>query len=238
MRLLFIILLFSTAQAQVTNRFYFPASTAAAVSPAFDANWTFTSEAARFKLADTKGSSAITTGTQIGPWTSGQIPLDRQYVSTRMDAGVVFTAASSAFQSQIMTREYATNDDITTWVMIIRVVSEDAATVRATLYANTNATGTEYINNATHRNQGYPATLMTGSYTTVSGDRLVIEMGFADDGAATTPEASAKWGENATDLPIDNTQTTDGAGWIDIQTSAGITFIGEAAGSRKIYRNN
>src|SRR5688572_19763498 len=58
-----------TLQAQ--TRLYFPASEAAPVSPSFRGNWSNTSEASRFKLANTKGSSAITQGTQIGPWTAG-----------------------------------------------------------------------------------------------------------------------------------------------------------------------
>jgi hypothetical protein len=209
------------------TRLYFPASDAAAVSPAFDSSWTYVSEALRRKLADTKGSSAITIGTQIGPWTPGQKALDRQYVSTRMNAGIAFTFGAT-YKAQLMVREYNNGDNVTTVVTHVRIVSEDGNTVRRVLSASDTNVGSEFINNVTHRNKSVSSTnLVDGlDYTTVLGDRLVIELGYNDTSGA-TPEASAKWGENATDLPENETQTTDGAGWIEFSNT--ITFAGESA---------
>jgi hypothetical protein len=212
----------------MATRLYFPASDAAAVTPGFHADWTYTSEALRRRLAHVKGSSAITAGTQIGPWTPAQKALDRQYISTRMAAGVTFTISpGGSYKCNLMVREFATADNVDRLLVGVRVVSEDGNTVRAVLRVPISGNPTEFINNATHRNQRCSTTfigLATG-YTTVLGDRLVVEIGYQDN-SGTSPEASAKWGENATDLPENDTQTTDGAGWIEFTDN--ITFVGEA----------
>jgi hypothetical protein len=211
----------------MATRLYFPASDAPAITPGFHADWTYTSEALRRRLAHVKGSSAITAGTQIGAWTPGQKALDRQYISTRMAAGVTFTISpGGSYKCNLMVREYATADNIDRLLVGVRVVSEDGNTVRAVLRVPLSSNPTEFINNATHRNQRCSTTfigLATG-YTTVLGDRLVVEIGYQDN-SGTSPEASAKWGENATDLPENDTQTTDGAGWIEFTDN--ITFAGE-----------
>lgn len=213
----------------MATRLYFPASEAAPVSSAFDAGWEYTSEAVSRKLANVKGSSSIAAGTQIGPWTAGQDALDRQYISTRMDAGITFTAGVTTYKGQLMAREYAGTDNVDRYRFIIKVISEDGTVVRSTLngsITSSNVTG-EFVNNATHRNKSIrTSTILTDTYTTVLGDRLLIEIGYTDL-SGTTPEASSKWGENATDLPENETQTTDGAGWFEFSNT--ITFAGEIA---------
>jgi hypothetical protein len=209
----------------MATRLYFPLDEAPAITPAFAAGWSYNSEGLRRKLADTKGSSAITIGSQIGPWTSGQLALDRQYISTRMDAGITFTAAVTTVKAQLMVREYNNGDNVDRISLHIRILSEDGLTVRATLRNGASAQA-EFVNNATHRNKSHTAAGVSATYTTVLGDRLCVEIGYTDN-SGSTPEASAKWGENATDLPENETQTTDGAGWIEFSNT--ITFAGESA---------
>lgn len=214
----------------MATRLYFPTTDAAAVTPAFDSSWNYTTEALRRKLNNTKGTTAITAGTQIGPWTVGQKALDRQYISTRMAAGVAFTFAGALMSAQLMVREFATGDDVTrTWV-VVKIISEDGNTVRRVWHSGIATTSAEFINNATHRNKILIAGSTTtdgADYTTVQGDRILVEIGYWDAATGASPEASAKWGENATDLPVNETQTTDGAGWIEFSNT--ITFIGEAS---------
>jgi hypothetical protein len=119
----------------MATRLYFPASDAAAVTPGFHADWTYTSEALRRRLAHVKGSSAITAGTQIGPWTPGQKALDRQYVSTRMNAGIVFTSGLTTYNVNLMVREFATADNVDKLLVGVSIVSEDGLTVRAVIRA-------------------------------------------------------------------------------------------------------
>lgn len=203
----------------MVTRLYFPLDTASEVNPAFG-GWGNTAEALRRKLADVKGASAITIGSQIGPWTAATTALDRQYVSAPMNSGISFSAVT--VKLYLMTREYALSDNSTSR-LLVKIVNRAGDTIRQTLLAlGQFGPATEYVNNVTHRNKAFAdGDTVTGTYTTIQGDRLVVEIGHTD-ATGTTPEASCKFGENATDLPENETQTTDGAGWIEFSNT--ITF--------------
>ena len=208
----------------MATRFFFPEATPADVTPALSA-WTVTTGFVRRKMVVTKGPSAITVGATVTlSGTAGHTGLNRQYVSDPMAAGVVF-GTSTGRTGQLMTREYATADNVDRVASTLKVVSEDGATLRATLLglATTWGSTLEFINNVTHRNHTWQTGVSNLSYTTVLGDRLVLEIGFSNSTSGSSPQASAKWGENATDLPVNNTQTTDGAGWFELSTN--ITFV-------------
>lgn len=234
-RLLLFLGLTLTAQ----TRLYFPASTAAPVNPAaIGTGWEEDdSGGLHYKLADTKGSSAIGAGQTVAiTEDTGNQALDRQYVSTRMAAGAIFSTVTTSLKMVVMMREHATTDDVTQCILNVRVVSEDGATVQAVLYSTASYGPTlEFVNNATHRNkQCADGDLSLAAYTTVEGDRIVVETGYQTDGAETTPEASTKWGENATDCAENETNTTDCAGWIEFSNT--ITFIGELATAQGAFR--
>jgi hypothetical protein len=207
----------------MATRFYFPATTVADVNPAPGA-WNYITEAVFRYLAKTKGASPITLGTQVGPWTAtaGQKALDRVYVSDPLSPQTI----SGTAKMQLMVREYATSDNVDQLILLIKVVSGNGATVRGTLLALGNYASTaEFINNATHRNKKGADGDALSSVVCLEHDRIVVEIGYCNSVAGTTPEASAKWGENATDLPENETQTTDGAGWIEF--SGNIVFSSE-----------
>ena len=213
------------------SRFYFPVDTAAAVSPAFSGSWVYTSQTVRRALAITKGGSAITLGSQIGPWTAGQNALDRQYVSQPLVVGQLFDT-SIKVKMQILAREYNSLDDVDKPLLGVRVVSQDGSTVRATLFSVSqwNGTNNEFINSGVNgRNATYAsgqAADIASPYTSVSGDRLVVEIGFSDTGG-TTPEAALRWGETGTDLVENETATVDNPGWIEF--TADLKFVAEPA---------
>lgn len=210
----------SQGQSVRVGRLYFPAATAAPVGVSPDAGWNYTSERLERSFALIKGTSAIAIGTQVGPWTAtaGQTALDRTYVSPPLAAQEI----SGTVSMQLMVREYAGTDNVDQVRLVIKVVSNDGGTVRATLYSGNGSTTAEFVNNVTHRNFTAANALALSSYTCVAGDRLAVEIGYRNSTAGTTPEASAKWGENAAVLPVNNTQTTDGAPWIDF--SNGLEF--------------
>ena len=95
-------------------------------------------------------------------------------------------------------------------------------TVRTTLITTaTHTTLAEFINNASHRNAKIfdgDAVPSTATYSTGDGDRLVVEIGYGDN-AGTTPEASGKFGEDGSDLPVNNTQTAYGNPWIEFSNN-------------------
>lgn len=201
----------------MATRFYFPTTTASEINPAFASGWTYTTEALRRKMVKTKGSSAITLGTQIGPWTSGQVALDRQYVSDPMPAGIDWTGVT--VKMQLMTREFV-NTDNSKCRMVLKIVNSSGVVQQTLLSLNDYGSNLEYINNATCRNHTWAnGDVVAGTYVTSAGDRLVVEIGHTDAPAGTTPEGACKFGENATDLPENQTQTSNGAGWLEVSVN-------------------
>jgi hypothetical protein len=207
----------------VATRWYFPAtaSNTTGLTPSFDAGWQTNSEAARAELATTKGSSAITAGTQIGPWTAtaGQSALDRQWIGPRLGAQTI----SGTFSLMLMVREFAGTDNVDQIHTGLFVVNSSGTKVHTLKAKGNSGTTLEFVNNATHRSHTAANAVALTSYTCAAGDRIVVEIGYANSTAGTTPEASAKWGENATDATLgNNATTTDVAGWIEF--SANLTL--------------
>ena len=170
------------------TRLYFSSSTPPNISPSFG-SWGYTTEAGRYALLPAKGVSGETlvTGTQIGPSATGVTQLDRQYVSAPISAGQVFTSGSTSLKIQLQCSEF-NNGDNTRSGLSVRIVSNDGITTRATLLATANyglASG-EFVNNVNLRNAAYAnGDTITASYTTVEGDRLVVETGYVDNAGAT-----------------------------------------------------
>ena len=217
------------------TRFWFPASEAAAVSPAFTAGWDNTGQAVRRRLAHVKGTSALTGGTIIQWSGSGQTDaLDRQYVSDEMAAGVVFQSGVTTCKCYLMARQFAGSDEVEQRPLSIRVFSSDGSTVRATvwaknLYASINELTTTYTNRSWANGD-----TATGSYTTVDGDRLVVEIGYEEDAFSGTSDAQALWGELGTDIPENESNTTQNPGWIEFSNT--ITMAADVAGQPTMRR--
>ena len=214
----------------MATRFYFRLSEAAAVTPTVRGTWDDSSEGVNRRMHTVKENSAITIGQTIDmpSATPDWRDLDRIYVSDPMDSGVAFVMADTV-KMQLMVREFAANDNVDSVHIGLFIISQDGATLRATLLPTDDYAGrTEFINNATCRNKtAADGDAVTENYTTVAGDRLQLEVGYrVSVSGGTTPQAAAKWGDNATDLPENQTQTTDGAGWFEI--SRNITFQANA----------
>jgi hypothetical protein len=212
----------------VATRWYFPAtaSNTSGLTPSFDAGWNYTTEAARADIAKTKGSSAITAGTLIGAWTAtaGQTALDRQFISPALAAQTI----SGTFSLMLMVREGAGTDNVDRIITGLYVVDSSGTKVHTLKARGNSGTTLEFVANATHRTHtGANAAALT-SYACAAGDRIVVEIGYSNSTSATTPEASAKWGENATDATLgDNATTADRAGWIEF--SANLAYAPVAA---------
>jgi len=231
-----LVLLLATP-AMAATRLYFPLSDGAAITPGQDAAWDDVGQFVRRKLQDVKGADAITFGTLINiTEDTGNQGLDRQYVSTRMDSGIIFTSVTTTVRAVAMMRENALSDDVNQCILGIRIVSDDGGTVRATLFTVANrGPVAEFAAAAAGRNkQCADGDLVGAIYTTVLGDRLVVEVGYQTDGLETSPQAQAKYGQNATDCAENETNTTDCAGWIEFSNT--ITFAGEVvtAGPRRV----
>lgn len=213
-------LLALATHAEAATRFYFPTTEAAPVSVSFQSGWEETSEGQTRKLRTPKGSDAITVGQTVDiTEDTANDDLDRQYVSGQMAAGIVFTSGVTTVTAQIQMRQFANTDDVIACILGIRIMSSDGSTLRATLLAVANYGTSTELSTSMRNKTCANGDAVTASYTTVSGDRLVVELGYRTDGADTTPQAAANWGDSATDLPVNETQTTSGTGWIEFSNT-------------------
>ncbi len=201
------------------TRLYFDATAAPAITPGFDAGWSDTSEAVRRRLRDFAHryhDTTAATGSQIGPWsgTAGTKALDRQYLSDPLVAQTI----SGTIKGQVLPFEIATADNVDDVFTTIKVVSNDGSTVRATLVAfGAYGTRSEFTTLTTGRNTSFLVAQALSSYTCIDGDRLLIEIGYSNSTAGTTPEAAAKWGrgtQGSSDALEANTGTS-GNPWIE-----------------------
>jgi len=214
----------------MVTRLYFPFTTPAIISPAFDSGWEDNNEAVRRLLNHVKGNSALADGSSI-VYLSTQDGLDRQYISYPMNKGISFSAAT--VKMQIMTKESNAGDDATSRLGV-RILSRDGATVRATLLAVQQwGPETEYI--TTNRNKTFAdGDTVAGTYETVDGDRLCVEIGHSDTiDLGTTIAVTCNFGEVGTDL-AENETATSGNGWIEFSNT--ITFQPEAIPQPYIYK--
>lgn len=198
-----------------STRFYFPYSTSSPVNPSFNSGWHTTSQAVRRYLSDDKGSSAMTQGTTITVSGSpGNRVMDRQYVSRSMVAQTI----SGTCAMQIMAREMAASDNVARMFTMLYAVSRDGGTVRGTLLTLdiNRSTSTELLDTGMRNKTAIPSGTVVNDVLVEDGDRLVLEIGFAVP-VGSTPEAAALWGENADDLPINETTTSNGAGWFEFE---------------------
>jgi hypothetical protein len=199
-----------------TQRFYFPAATAADVTPAANGAWGDTASALNRKLARTKTGSA-TSGTGL-TWSTGVTKLDRRYVSDPLGAQTI----SGNVRMQM--RAVETNaDDNAVARLELYVVSNDGSSVIGTLLAiGDYSTGTELAGVGSFINKTFADGDALSSLAISDGDRLVVALGYSD-AAGTTPGATTSFdGSNYPDLPFNETDTNALPGWI--QFTSALTF--------------
>lgn len=171
----------------------------------------------------TSGGDTLTTVSGFGS-TTGQDRCHRQLISQRMPAGITFSAADT-YKCYVQCLESAANDNMRSR-MGVRILSEDGSTVRHTILAVADySTAAEW--NTALRNKAFAnGDAGAGSYTTVAGDRLVVEIGH-NDVAGSTISGSSRWGSAGTaDLGENETSTsTTERPWFE--TSENITFLSD-----------
>jgi hypothetical protein len=228
---LLLAMLLAASPAWAVTRLWFPVSSTPDITPTLQGTWD-SSGGDNGKPNTTKGSSAITTGSQnTNLVTANSTSLHRIWLSAPLSGAQTI---SGTITGQIMARELAATDDLDRVSLGAFVVSGDGVTLRGTLLAVGNYGLTaEYINNATLRNKVIADGDAVSSVNALDGDRIQFEMGSTvDSTGGSSPVSAFKWGENATDLPAgDEAQTSDGAGWIELSVT--LTLQAPAAGAPK-----
>ena len=190
------------------TRFYLWEAFAAPVSPAVDAAWE--SSAGPFARRPMHPSPAVGDSLKtISGFNSkaGRDRCHRQFIGPPMAAGQVFDT-SVTYKAYAQVLESSSNDELRSRIGI-RIVSRDGSTVRHTVKAIADySSGTEWSTSL--RSTAFlDGDAGTGSYTTVAGDRLVVEFGHRD-GSGATISGSSRWGSTATggDVPENETTTS------------------------------
>jgi hypothetical protein len=198
----------------VATRFYLGSSTAADISPSFGNGgivWLITSSADRKKLLRSKDLSVMTSKTAATNTASTTYILNRQYVSEPLAAQTILasTLVSIALRGNISSTASGT---VGSFAVGIRVVDSSGIDRSLAFYKD----GTAY--STTLANKSYSSqTLNASNWTINSGDRLIVEIGWAyTAGTNTTRSVTQSFGsDSATDLPSDNTTTATNNPWIE-----------------------
>lgn len=216
------------------TRFYLPSTGTAAINPSFDAAWNDTSQVASRPANTTKGTSSFVevADTEASSSNLWDVCLGR-FISEPLAAQTI----AGAVKGYIRARESAAGANARSQ-MVIRVVSGDGSVVRGTLHEQDNRTinESEWVATTTltaARNARFPTTQASAavpsmtSVTAQDGDRIVIEVGGrAVNTVTTTFTLAMRFGENAADLAENETGTTEGAPWIEFDSS--IQFLSAA----------
>lgn len=157
--------------------------------------------------------------------------LHRQFVSDPMSPGIVFTNGD-AIEFSVQALEAHTNNNLQVQ-LFVSVVNQAGDTVRRTLRSKV-LEGNEV--NTSLRNVNFSTTQDGATYTTVSGDRLVVE--FSVSGTPTAAggtqghNASLRWGGSGSGgyLPKNDTETgTTFNPWIEFAPNITFATAGRTA---------
>jgi len=199
------------------TRFYLNTNQAAPVSPSFgvgtpEFGWTSSTSATRC-LASTAHVTGDTLAT-LGPRaiTNNTNLLFVQGVTAVLPTGTAFTT-SVLFTAYFQCSESAADDNLRPQVRL-KVVSEDGATLRQEIRPSTDTSGLEP--GTTLGNLAFSSAVALGpiGYTTVAGDRLVIEVGLASQ-AGVSPSGSVRFGSDGDDLPQGPETGTTFVPWVE-----------------------
>lgn len=210
----------------MATRLRLPSATTAAVSPA-PQSYSHTLSPLTRRTLPTADASALETQAYRPDFADHLVAGDAlrfQFVSEQMAADMVFTSGDTLkFAIQGLEESAGNNLAIQCFVGVVNAAGDTAqATIRSKVSEGTEL-GTALANR-------FLSTTLSGSYTTVAGDRLVVEIS-----ATGTPtnaisiqghNASFRWGSDGAsgDLPENDTETgTTFNPWIEFATT--ITFM-------------
>lgn len=177
----------------MATRFYLPSSGTPPVTPGTPTGWTQTTGWAAFPAPTVKTNTGLFNGSAVTELVGTQ--LDRVYISDPIGAQTI----SGTFSAVITTSESSSTGEL--WLDIhIKVISNNGATVRGTLYAGSTATavsttvGAENEEMATTGQSRIKDTIALTPVTAQANDRIMFEIG-AKASAAATRTSTRRYGD-------------------------------------------
>lgn len=206
----------------MATRFYLPSTPTSAgvdITPGFG-GWTATTEMVRRTMSPVKIQSAMA---NIDIWANGAVAANAtrgvaQFISEPLASGIAF-ATTDTVKCYIRAAESAANDNINRQPIMLKVYAADGTTLQATLLAlaHVGPNTTEW-NTSLRSKTWADGDVLAANYTTVAGDRLVLEVGAQVDATGgTTVTGSISFGDNsATDIAETELVTTADNPWFEI----------------------
>jgi len=197
------------------------------ISPTPDAAWEDQTILARVLCDITKRSLTMTDVAFADANAADRDVLFRQHISPPLVAGQTITGAQS-IKAQFRVSEVDLGNNLF-FALGIRVIAGDGTTVQKTVLSVTRD-GLEAVTALTNRQ--FTATSAVTNYTTVAGDRLVLETGMGGDpGGGKDHDSTIRFGDaSASDLSEDDTSTTDNNPWVELNDT--LNFTTEAAAKK------
>lgn len=204
----------------MATRFYLSSTATHSLTPGFDGGWTRTADADRRVMSTTKDSSAETSKTFFanGTAAANASACNRQYLSAPLAIGTAFVT-SDTMKCYIRCQESAANDNLNRAPVAVKVLASDGTTIRATLKSlgaygpNTTEWGTSLASKAV-----LDGDALAANYTTVAGDRLLIELGGQVDatGGTSVTGTQSFGANNASDIAESEGVTTVLNAWFEV----------------------
>lgn len=175
----------------------------AGIVPSTHASWDVTTDLVRYSMQPTKQNTAMTTMQWTKSEASQTYYLIGQWISPPMAAGAVFVPSVSLLRS--IARWAEDNLDANGFVQShIKVVSQDGTTTRFAAGFNTDA---NEFNLTTLQSRVDTRSSAAADYTTVEGDRCVLEYGFRKNSAAARTISLSIGDDAVNDLAVGDTDT-------------------------------
>lgn len=215
----------ATVTYTVPTRLYLPKSAlSSAISPTPDAAWEDTSILVRSKCSTTKLGDAISNVIFSDSDDTDKDILYQQWISAPLTAGQTITGSQTITACCRVREDLGTNNLFFT--LGIRVLASDGSTVRKTVLA---VTRDDVEAPTTIASRYYSGTSAATDYTTVSGDRLVIEFGMGGDpDAASTHDSRMSFGDSgASDLDASDGDTGTDNPWVELSDT--LTFTADSS---------
>lgn len=207
----------------MATKFYFQNRNGASVEVPPTVGWTGAANIQRFMMYPEKGTSPVVVGRTISTANAGagSKELDRQYISPPLKGAQVISGYASGF---LQVTEFVTNDNVDQIISSLRLCSEDGKVMRSPTGWLVSgrvpvfefSVTTTYTNRAISSGAAGGTNQLINPMTGQDGDRLVLEIGYGNSTAGTSPQAAARWGDNAPDVSGGQLQTVAGAGWFSL----------------------